>query len=168
MDFSVARVIEMFEERFGRFLTTVLIGLIALALACVSVRTILDILVIPVVTLVRDAISNHPISFAKLIQTPSPVARNPPLWLDLILVFGVSYLIFSRIMSEREIRGLYVDLEKTYEEVVYRHNFATELQDLLIERGLLIITEIDGEKFYRLADITNPPVASPPSPARPE
>jgi hypothetical protein len=37
----------MFEERFGRRAASALVGLIGLALACLSVKTIVEILVIP-------------------------------------------------------------------------------------------------------------------------
>jgi hypothetical protein len=47
MDFGLSRVIEMFEERFGRIAATALVGLIAVALACLSVQKIVEILVVP-------------------------------------------------------------------------------------------------------------------------
>jgi hypothetical protein len=40
MDFSLSRIVEMFEERFGRAAATALIGLVATALAIMSIKAI--------------------------------------------------------------------------------------------------------------------------------
>jgi hypothetical protein len=42
MDFGFARFLEMFEERFGRTTTTVLLGLIGAALVCYSLKVVVD------------------------------------------------------------------------------------------------------------------------------
>ncbi len=42
MDFGFSRFLEMFEERFGRLATTILIGLIAAALVAYSLKVIID------------------------------------------------------------------------------------------------------------------------------
>jgi hypothetical protein len=42
MDFGFSRFLEMFEDRFGRHATTVLIALIATALAAYSIKVIVD------------------------------------------------------------------------------------------------------------------------------
>ena len=66
MDYNITRVVEMFEERFGRFLTTALIALIALALACLSLETIITSAVLPIGHVVAKIIEEKPQSLAEM------------------------------------------------------------------------------------------------------
>lgn len=76
MDFSLSRVIEMFEERFGRVATTALVGIVALALACVSLKTIFETAVLPSFRVAKALILGHQVLVNQIFNTPNTLIGN--------------------------------------------------------------------------------------------
>ena len=56
MEFGLSRIIEMFEERFGKRLTTLVTAIIVLALVCVAAKAIIIDFIRPSYGLVLEAV----------------------------------------------------------------------------------------------------------------
>ncbi len=62
MDFGLSRIVEMFEERFGPRATSVLVALVALALGAISLKTIVDDLIVPLYTVASQLLAGQKLS----------------------------------------------------------------------------------------------------------
>jgi hypothetical protein len=78
MDFGFGRFLEMFEARFGQRMTTALLGVLALAAGCWSIKTVIEFAVY-----VYDLpVKSH---FLTAVQTDSIIGH--------IIFFGVQFLL---------------------------------------------------------------------------
>jgi hypothetical protein len=137
MDFGLSRIVEMFEDRFGRFAATALIALIGLALACVSIKTIAEVAVWPVISLVRDIATRHPVSLESILSRNDFTGWN----VAAVILTNVSIMVIlvANIINYNINKKITMDIDA--------------IGDKLKKVGAMLDS----------AEVTNPPAASPPS-----
>src|SRR5688572_3539814 len=92
MQYSLDRLLELFEARFGRRLTNILIGLVCLAVAVFSVNIIVNQGIIPVYNFASGLIRDKEFSFS---------ARDALALLISGVVPGMGFLIAYRLFLWR-------------------------------------------------------------------
>lgn len=90
MDFGLARIVEMFEERFGAKLTTALVAIVALALVAVSLNLIVMDLLIPTYNMAVAVVES---AQSRAIVWPPNIARPSRIFsiVMTLVLFGVAY-----------------------------------------------------------------------------
>jgi uncharacterized membrane protein YccC len=99
MDFGLGRFLEMFEERFGRLATNLLLIVIALAVFGGCVKLIYENLVVPLITVAVAVNGGQPLS---------GIFSHPDLWNNAIgaaigVGGGIVYAVVSRVARERRL-----------------------------------------------------------------
>jgi hypothetical protein len=104
MDFGLGRFLEMFEDRFGRWATTVLLGLIALAIVTFTIRLIVDGFIIPV----TEFIYSLAISHQSVVQSLKDISALPTITnIFMMIVVGMAmWKFFHHWKNDRMVRML--------------------------------------------------------------
>jgi hypothetical protein len=143
MDFGLSGFVEMFEKRFGQLPTTVLVALIGLALACLSIKTVVEIAILPFIGLVRDLATHSPVSWWSLLT------QNNLKWEAAETIVAVVSAVVAL---------------KLWRMAVLRDNNAKEkyLETLATVEEELAEVKAVGKRLQTESSI-NPPAVSPPS-----
>ena len=178
MDYNVTRLVEMFEARFGRHLTTAFIGLISFALICISIKTIVET-IWPIVGLVREAVTGHP-EIWKLQYWSQKFLRSD---VSSVIITIIVWFFFSRMMRRN------IDLHKrikNQQKINEEHIRRLEEQNKENEQQTYVVKELERINEEHLRDVNkkmeilgiskdsllespiNPLRLSPPIPAPPD
>jgi flagellar biosynthesis protein FliP len=173
MEFGFARFLEMFEERFGRSVTTAILAVIGLAVAIYSIKVILETIayIYAIVT------STHLIA---TLDKEDAAAHLIVLGVQITITFVVLWLIWQWFIRRR-IRTFQTKMERykaemkeaetKINEYMAKQEALTQHIDLVTdayEKTHALTVAIQSEINKRLAEnpqlTRNPPAASPPAP----
>jgi hypothetical protein len=161
MDFSLSRVVEMFEERFGKRATTALVGVAGLAIAAISVRTIFNDLLRPTFQWTKFLIDNWPNTSLLRNVADMRVSALVAAVICLIAVVAVysvgRWLILTRLIKEHRTS------KETYEYARDRCEEAVAILKGVTHEALASTREARLAQASNPTNPTNPPAAPPPS-----
>jgi hypothetical protein len=141
MDFGFGRFLEMFEERFGRWVTTALLGLLGFAAFAWAIQTVIQL----VVYIYKLVISTHLLT---ALETESIILHS----FFFAAQFAVTFLVLGflwRKFTERRMKTLRTRLGDEMKKMEERHRFiiqthetammAIALQKDAIEKSMIMM-----------------------------
>lgn len=139
MDFTISRVVEMFEERFGKRATTALVGTIAFAVFSVSVKTVIDTAIVPIASTVRDIFSGNKIDAYHILYMERNYFVNDTIGLLFIII---GYWYFHNVRSRA--KNLLNNLKEITSEIRYFQKSSRIESECILNEVKKLLKDVNG------------------------
>ena len=114
MDFGLDKLVEMIEERFGRFAGTVVLAAIGIAALAFAVHAVFSYLLVPAVRYAPTILGSFGIAWGRMSLADAIYAVTQTF---IGVLAGLMFFAVSRVLYMRHVRKIQADLNKSLYEV---------------------------------------------------
>lgn len=129
MDFGIDRLIEMLEERFGRFPSTVLLALVCVAAVGLALKTIYGTILLPVASVIAAVWAA--ISAMKPVSIPHPVEFWAAVFLAALVSWGAIFGVHRFLESRKRIEASFQAIRNRLANLEYDKRTVEQERDAL-------------------------------------